>query len=196
MFTFGNIKKYRSDEVLIRDYVDNDDTTSLDELFRRYSHLVFFVCQKYLRNKEDSRDAVLEIFEKLMSSLRAHKIMNFQNWLYSVSKHHCLMKLRRTETHALIFKKPEEIEKIFMENPDFMHLYSETQNESDDLEIALNRLNPQQKKCIHLFYLERMTYQEIAEKTGYELKQIKSYIQNGKRNLKKILTRQKESQDE
>jgi RNA polymerase sigma factor (sigma-70 family) len=196
MFTFGNTKKHHSDDMLILEYLDKEDMSALDELFQRYSHLVFFVCQRYLRNKEDSKDAVLEIFEKIMGSLRVHKVMNFKSWLYSVAKHHCLMKLRRTETNALIFKDPKEIDNIFMENPDFMHLYSETQIASDELEFALNQLNKQQKECVQFFYYDRLTYQEIGEKTGYDLKQIKSYIQNGKRNLKKILTQIKESPDE
>jgi RNA polymerase sigma factor (sigma-70 family) len=191
MFTFRKPHNHQSDDALIEAYLENDDLSALDELFRRYSHLVFFVCQKYLRNSEDSKDAVLEIFENIIGSLRRHEVNNFKSWLYSVTKRHCLMKLRRTEAEKLILKKPEEIENIFMENRDFMHLLYGNSNKPYDIESALNKLEPKQRECVRLFYYERMSYQEIVEQTGFDLKQVKSSIQNGKRNLKKILTRQK-----
>ncbi len=192
MFIFRNTYKNQPDDELIRNFLQKEDTSAFDELFRRYSHLIFFVCQKYLRNSEDSKDAVLEIFEKVHGTLHNHDVSNFKSWLYSVAKRHCLMKLRQTETKRLLIKKPEEMENFFMENQDFMHLLNEDITESYDLESALRKLEQKQRQCIRLFYYERLSYQEIAEKTGFELKQVKSFIQNGKRNLRKILTREKE----
>ena len=55
------------------------------------------------------------------------------------------------------------------------------------LEEALEELNPEQKSCITLFYHHKKSYQQISEITGYSLLQVKSNIQNGKRNLKLLL---------
>ena len=78
-----------------------------------------------------------------------------------------------------------------MESDDFMHLNGE---ENDfypaDLTKALSKLSEHQLICIKLFFYEKRSYQEIAEETGYELKKVKSYIQNGKRNLKNFLEKQ------
>ena len=52
------------------------------------------------------------------------------------------------------------------------------------LEEGITKLNSEQKICVELFYLQNKSYVEVAEITGYELNQVKSYIQNGKRNLK------------
>jgi RNA polymerase sigma-70 factor (ECF subfamily) len=49
---------------------------------------------------------------------------------------------------------------------------------------SLEELGKEQKLCVILFYLEKRSYQEIALTTGYTLMQVKSYIQNGKRNLR------------
>lgn len=56
-----------------------------------------------------------------------------------------------------------------------------------DLEEAMQHLKKEQKTCIRMFYLQRKSYQSIAEETGFNLLQVKSYIQNGKRNLRLLL---------
>jgi RNA polymerase sigma-70 factor (ECF subfamily) len=176
------------DPQLIEAYRYSDDMTALEELFRRYSHLVFGVCLNYLKNEEDSKDATMEIFEQLIQSLKVQHIRNFKNWLYTVTKNHCLMKLRKTKYFHTTMKNPEEIENIFMENAPFMHLCNEEENLVGDLNAALSRLNEAQRTCIRMFYFEEKTYRAIAATTGFEEKKVKSHIQNGKRNLKIILT--------
>lgn len=180
-----------SDAQLVDAYVSEGNTTHFGILFERYSHLVFGLCMKYLRNTQDAEDAVMGIFEKMMTDLQKHEVRDFKNWLYRVSKNHCLMTLRKNKTgdratDQLIYEKKQE----FMEN-----LFGEHHNSEDadvegiliSLHDAINSLREEQKICIELMYFDKRSYQEIAEITGYELKKVKSYIQNGKRNLKNIL---------
>ena len=54
----------------------------------------------------------------------------------------------------------------------------------NQLEKGLEELKEDQKIGIKLFYLESKSYQQIADQTGWDLKKVKSEIQNGKRNLK------------
>jgi RNA polymerase sigma factor (sigma-70 family) len=67
-----------------------------------------------------------------------------------------------------------------------MNLNNESVLDQDmeTLKKCIDQLKDEQKECIKLFYLEEKCYQEIAESTSYELKKVKSYIQNGKRNLR------------
>jgi RNA polymerase sigma-70 factor (ECF subfamily) len=52
------------------------------------------------------------------------------------------------------------------------------------LEKCIETLGDEQKQCVKLFYLQEKCYKEITESTGFDMNKVKSYIQNGKRNLK------------
>ncbi len=195
MFFFKRSPKQKdpSDATLIQNYKTHNDNAALAELFERYSHLIFCVCLKYLKAEEDSKDAVMEIFQKLTAALDKHKIDNFKGWLFTVTKNYCLMKIRSKEKKLIRLSKFEESDGIFVEYPSWEHLYNDVNKEelqNSNLEAALNQLNEAQRVCIQLFYFEEKTYRKIAEITGFEVKQVKSYIQNGKRNLKNILCKQ------
>lgn len=179
-----------NDIELVSKYKETSDKSVVGILFERYTHLVFGVCMKYLKNEDESKDAVMQIFEKLMTDLLKHEITNFKSWLHSVAKNYCLMQLRSGQTAA---KKNEELKKdtsSFMENSYELHLNNTNEKEValNKLEEAIQQLNTEQKNCIELFYLKEKCYHEIAETTGYSLIQVKSHIQNGKRNLKIYMT--------
>lgn len=179
-----------TDEAIAESYRLNGDTEAIGELFRRYKHLVFGVCMKYMQDEDEAKDALMQIFEKLMRDLRKHEVGFFKGWLYRNAQNHCLMQLRKI--------KPERsgFEDRVMENAAHQHLPSpdtETMNDREDmltrLEHALHHLDVHQASCLKLFYLESRSYMEISASTGYSLNQVKSYIQNGKRNLKLKLER-------
>lgn len=176
------------DAKLIEKYVLSGDKKILGELFSRYSHLVYGLCFKYLHNTDDSKDAVMDIFDNLGDLLKGHRIRNFKAWLYSVSKNHCLMHLRKKsiENMSVPFPEDEENETDFMEFPDFIHLINEDDNQEKMalLYKSVDELEEEQRICVCLFFLENKSYKEIYDETGYDFKQVKSYIQNGKRNLR------------
>jgi RNA polymerase sigma-70 factor (ECF subfamily) len=182
------------DNELIRLYRRTSDAAHAGELFERYVHLVYGVCMKYLKNEEDSKDAVMQIFEKLLVELKVHEISNFKSWLHVLAKNHCLMWLRsarvRHEKNILTFDVSDD-----MENDNGRHHTEEDdglENNLALLEKGIQVLPAEQKQCIELFYLQQKCYKEIADMTGYDLKKVKSYIQNGKRNLKIYLEKENE----
>ena len=173
-----NIKTLE-DAALINFYKSTGDTTYVGALFERYTHLVFGVCMKYLKNEDKAKDAFMSIFENLFSDLKKHSITNFKGWLYSVSKNHCLMMLRKNKMEVPLIEAT--MEKVAAEHPDYK---IELENRLNLLNEAIQDLEEQQQACIRLFYIEEKTYQQIEKMTGFEFKQVKSFIQNGKRNLK------------
>jgi len=176
------------DAELISQYISSGDKKVLGELFLRYSHLVYGICFKYLHNTDDSKDAVMEIFDFLRESLKNQRVRNFKPWLYSVVKNHCLMRLRKKSVENLSVSLPEdeENETDFMEFPGFIHLINEDKEEERIklLYKSVYELEKEQQICITLFFLKNKSYKEIYDETGYDFKQVKSYIQNGKRNLR------------
>jgi RNA polymerase sigma-70 factor (ECF subfamily) len=168
-----------SDEQLLGKYRDSLNTDCISELFCRYTTLVYGVCKKYLEDPDDAKDAVLHIFEKLISALKTEKPESFRPWLYTVSKNHCLMQLRKPHQVSFESEKHESI----MESDSLMHPEEEEQK-MQKLEAARNSLPEGQQVCIQLFFIEEKSYKEIVDLTGFSLNEVKSHIQNGKRNLK------------
>ena len=174
-----------SDKELIAEYKKTADKLFVGVLYKRYSHLVMGLCMKYLKDENNAQDAVINIFTKLFDDLQKHSVEYFKSWLYTYSKNHCLMQLRLAQSKL---KKDIDYEydvKTFVEKSEEMHLNA-NKREQDyiALEKALADLNEEQRECIELFYIRDKSYNEIVEITGYSLNNVKSFIQNGKRNLK------------
>ncbi len=163
-----------------------DHSKLLTELFNQYSPLIYGVCLKYLKDREEAKDAVMSIFEKLPEKIKKQEIENFNAWLYVITRNHCLMQLRSQKG-----KLKQDISPFLVETNAELHLESEPdlENNLGKLEKCMQLLNPEQKACVQLFFLDEKCYQEVADTTGYELKKVKSYIQNGKRNLKICMER-------
>lgn len=170
-----------SDVELVAQYKVSGDLAVVGTLFNRYMTMVYGVCMKYLKNREESRDATMQIFEKLIVSLREHEITHFKSWLYVTSRNHCLMALRARKGQNF-----DEISSDFMENGLLLHLQEEPEMETNliKLEKCIEHLVAEQKHCVTLFYMQQKCYKEIVQITGFDDSKVKSYIQNGKRNLK------------
>jgi len=168
-------------ELLDRYYSDNNNQW-LGVVLQRYTVLLLGVCMKYLKNEEEARDAVQQIFLKSITELGKYRVAYLKSWLYMVAKNHCLMKLRDKN----IFIPVEEKTQLTSFENDREDLL-EKEATLTLLENALEDLNPEQKTCLTLFYLQKRSYQEIVNDTGFSLLKVKSDIQNGKRNLKILI---------
>jgi RNA polymerase sigma-70 factor (ECF subfamily) len=175
----------QSDQDLIILYKRSRSLDVLGQLYHRYTHLVFGVCLKYLKNKEDSKDAVMQIFEKLISSLIKYEVQNFKSWLHVTSRNHCLIELRRRKSQKIHTNVDisiiESMESSIAVHHDDKDLLSE---ELNVMKKCMEKLKEEQKQCIQLFYIEEQSYKEVSLNSGYELKKVKSFIQNAKRNIK------------
>jgi RNA polymerase sigma factor (sigma-70 family) len=172
-----------SDNELINIFLEKADNNMVGILYQRYGHLVLGLSIKYLKNKDEAQDAVIQIFSNLLNDLKKYKIEHFKSWLYVYSKNFCLMELRKRQS---MLKKELELKEnahLVMDFSDPEHL-KEKEKQIELMQIAIAQLNLDQKKCIELFYFENKSYNEIIEITGYSANDVKSYIQNGKRNLK------------
>ena len=171
-----------SDQELLEKFHTDHDNEWLGVLLERYTLLLLGVCMKYLKDEEEARDSVQQIFLKVIQELHKYKVEFFKSWLYMVAKNHCLMKLR--DRHGKVAAElTDKMMAAPMEETDRQALLYNDQS-LDLVEDALKQLNTEQQQCVTLFYLQRKSYQEISEETGYSLLQVKSYIQNGKRNMK------------
>lgn len=178
---FGRRKKYGdlADEQLVVSYKQNTDKNIIGEIYERYGHLIYGVCLKYLNNTMEAEDRAMMIFEKLPSKFLKHEIANLKSWLYVLTKNECFMYLRKI--------KGKYVESLIPEI-----LKDETNNENAEekelqlemMETIMLDLKPEQKEVLELFYYKNKSYDEIAEIKNWTNMQVKSAIQNGKRNLR------------
>jgi RNA polymerase sigma-70 factor (ECF subfamily) len=174
-----------SDNELHLLYKQEDNMQAYTLLFERYYTIVYGICMKYLQDSENAKDATMQIFEKMINDLKVHDIQYFKAWLYMVSKNFCLMQLR---SKMPLTKQIELIEPYIVENEESIHLIHEKERQLNNMHDAMTHLPIEQRQCIGLFYLEKKTYEQICNETGFTFMQVKSFIQNGKRNLKQKLT--------
>ena len=172
-------------ELLNRFYADHDNTW-LGILLERYTILLLGVSMKYMKNEEEAKDIVQQVFLKAIGELHKYKVEYFKSWIYMIAKNHCLMQLRNkgrftaelTEQNAATAAEPED-----------KNNYIEKDKTLDKLALALQQLNKEQQQCVTLFYIEKKSYLEISQQSEFSILQVKSHIQNGKRNLKIIMER-------
>ena len=168
-----------NDDALLKRYRQSGDLAVLAEMFQGYARMIYFVCYRYLQDGEQSKDAVMQIFEELIRKVNQQEIKQFSSWLYVLSRNYCLMQLRAAK--KMQYTTLDE----FVELPIDLHQVAENKEKQlTDLERCMEKLPEAQKQSIDLFFLNEKCYKEITGITGYSLNEVKSYIQNGKRNLK------------
>ena len=172
-----------SDKELLEYYYADNNQEWIGILLQRYTLLLLGVCMKYLKDETEAKDCVQQIFLKVLTEVSKYKIDYFKSWLYMVAKNHCLMRLREKGARGVKELSEQHIADAETDKQDLI------QNEQtyNLLEEAIEELSEEQKLCVNLFYLQKKSYQQITERTGFTPMQVKSYIQNGKRNLKLIL---------
>ena len=161
-------------------------------LLERYTLLLLGVCMKYLKDENEAKDCVQQIFLKVLTEVGKYKIDYFKSWLYMVAKNHCLMRLRDKGTKAV-----KELHDSYTAQADVdRQELNDNEKTLNLLEEAIQELSKEQRQCVILFYLQKNSYQQVSEKTGFSLMQVKSYIQNGKRNLKILIDRKMQERTE
>jgi len=172
------------DNELIERFRYSHDNQYVGELYTRYAHLVLGLCIKYFEDVDVAKDATMSIFELLLHELKRHHIDHFKSWLYTVSKNYCLQELRKKKSR----NKKEDLFKDFLQDTMESELDMHPKEQKELLLLKMESLIPtlkyNQRLCLKMFYLEGKSYADISHELNFSLKEVKSHIQNGKRNLK------------
>jgi RNA polymerase sigma-70 factor (ECF subfamily) len=176
--------KSLSDEQLVLQYGKSKDKAYIGELYVRYSALILGVSLKYLQNKSEAQDNLMKVFEKLMNVSLKSEVLNAKAWLYQITKNECLMALRKKKKTSF-----SDIEDLQLSQENNQEQLEEKERLLNLLEEVIPKLKGNQRVCIELFYLNKKSYAEIAEQTQFSIKEVKSNIQNGKRNLELMMNK-------
>jgi len=186
LFFRKNISR-QTDEELLEQYKKSGNTEYFGELYNRYTPLIYGVCLKYLQDAQDAEDAVMQLFENLLPKISNYEIAVFRTWIHSVVKNHCLQILRKESKEITV-----DFSVNIMESDTILHLLNEEVEDEEQIEAlkrCIEKLPEEQRVSIINFFMEDMSYADIVETTGFTLSRVKSYIQNGKRNLKICIER-------
>jgi len=176
-----NISKLSDEEALNR-YKDSGNTEYFGKLYNRYIPLLYGIGLKYLNDVDKAEDAVMQLFEDLLPKITQQDISIFRTWIYTAMKNHCLYILQKENREIIV-----DFNTDIMESGDILHLFDEKNKDEVKKELlkrCIKKLPVEQRIAIIRFFMEEMSYADIADATGYQLKSVKSHIQNGKRNLK------------
>ena len=195
MAVFGSkINSGLTDEELISKYRFSHDNSYLGELFLRYLPCVFGVALGVLKNQKEAEDLTMTVFHKIASDLKRVEVKDYSAWLYQLTKNLCNMESKKKNAgtndskNILIDELASKDENnLFINAGEDKETNKESKIDANNLRLAINTLNENQKECIDLFYMQNKSYQEVAEMTGFSLNQVKTNIQNGKRLLKTYL---------
>ena len=172
------------DKELLNKFYDDGNNYWLGIILQRYTLLLFGVCMKYLKDEEEAKDAVQQIFLKVINELHKYKVDYFKSWIYMIAKNHCLMKLRGNKNLSVeLNEKTIPAEEGQIDKTDLI----EKETLLAKMQQAIKQLNPEQRECVNLFYLQKKSYSEVSEITGFTMLQVKSHLQNGKRKLKLLM---------
>ncbi|HPI00127.1 MAG TPA: sigma-70 family RNA polymerase sigma factor [Chitinophagaceae bacterium] len=177
----------KTDEELLALFYADKNNYWLGILLERYTLLMLGVCLKYLKNVEDAKDAVQQVCTQIIADLKRHEVQHFKAWLLVVTRNHCLMQYRKKDTKNNLEFTDNLIVEDAQINKEERWLKEVT---LDTIKESMNVLIDAQRICIDLFYLQEKSYKEIMASTGFDFKQVKTHIQNGKRNLKLIVLQQ------
>ena len=172
------------DAELLQNFYHDHDNKWLGILLPRYTLLLLGVCMKYLKNEEDAKDCVQQIFLKVISELHKYKVDYFKSWIYMIAKNHCLMKLRGYKNFQIELNEQIIPAENITENKNDLIEKDKLLNKMQE---SIKQLNPEQQQCVTLFYLQKKSYSEVAQITGFSMLKVKSHLQNGKRNLKMMM---------
>lgn len=172
-----------SDELLLERFVRSGDTAALGTLYGRYMPMVYGVCLKWLQDSGKAEDAVMSIYEELVRKLPQQQVESFRGWLFVVARNYCLMELRKQQRRPTDLYAPEDMQRYDdggTESPDA----ELPPDHSKPLEKCMGELPDAQRKSVQWFYYEDKSYKDIADLMQEEVGKVRSFIQNGRRNLK------------
>jgi RNA polymerase sigma factor (sigma-70 family) len=170
-----------SDEVLLAQHIRAGDAEALGKLYQRYMPMVYGVCLKIFKEQGRSEDAVMGIYEELNRKVKDHEISAFRGWLYVLARNYCLMELRKDKRKPVQHHAPEDMARF--DDVDAAVDF-ELPGQKNILEQCLKQLQDAQRLAVQWFYYEDKSYKEISDLIAEEVGKVRSYIQNGRRNLK------------
>ena len=171
-----------SDNELLQMYFKTDNLDYIGILFKRYTRILIGVSLKYTSDLHHAEDVVQQVFIKFLDAVHP-QIANVGGWLYQMTKNESINFTKKQGRQQIQHLEREEYHLSDTTDDEIKALlYKEHQSEL--LMAAISELKSDQRKAIECFYFHNLSYEQIAVQNNWSIGEVKSYIQNAKRNLK------------
>jgi RNA polymerase sigma-70 factor, ECF subfamily len=155
-------------------------------LFDRFSPVMFGLCKRYLKNKEDAEDVLVDGFFKVLTKLEQYSGKgSFEGWIRRIMVNEALMHLRKN--HNL--KMTLEINKLNLKTM----VTVEAELQAADILNLLDRLPTGYRTVFNLYVLEGYKHREIAEMLGISINTSKSQLILAKKRMQGLVKLQEVS---
>ena len=174
-----------SDEELVREIVEKNDTHLFAILYDKYAGLVYNKCYGFSKNKEEAQDLTHDVFVQLFVKLRMFKGKSkFSTWLYSFTYNFCVNYVQRNSD-----KKKEKVtvvtdvikdSDIDEDEDDDTTLF---ELKSDKLARALKMIDVEDKMILLMKYQDDMSIKEIQEALSLGGSAVKMRVKRAKERV-------------
>lgn len=168
--------------VLVKRFRGERDGAAFDALYRRNRRMVYGTCLRYLRDREAAEDACHDVFLQAYQQFDSLRGDVFSPWVRRIAINHCLNRQRHAATRRRI--EPTLVRDFDQGRADASHAAAAAR---DDLRIAaelVRGLSPKQRLVFLLRHVEQLAYDGIAEVTGLPFDEVRSALQNARRNFR------------
>lgn len=189
----GEAKQRRADEdAALVAALAADEARALEQLYDRYSALVFSVALRVLHDQTLAEDVTQEVFLRLWRQPASFdpERGRFISWISSVARNRALDELRKVTRRR---GAEEQSEEAILDLPgegrgEDPQEAAELSEERARVRAAMAELPAAQRQVIELAYFSGLTQVEIADRTGDPLGTIKTRVRLGMRKLREALT--------
>ncbi len=154
------------------------DRAAFERIVARHRPWLHRVCARLLRSDEAARDATQDVFARVLNRLDTFRGDNFPGWLKAIAVNCCLNTIDRDKRWAPLEAAGEAPAADL--GPELQLLRLE---EGVRARHLIARLPERQKIVFCLKYIDDCSYQEIERLTGFSNKEVKSFLQNARRNF-------------
>ncbi len=174
---------------------------TFEEVYRRHYGDVFRFVYSKVRDYNDALDLTSEVFLKALKGFKGFRgLSSVKTWLFSIAVNVVKDYWAYRNRHLPLLPAPYSDEADDLDNPLLASEgeYDDDEEETPDFAVPLSAfkrayysLPEPYREVLYLFYVEKMTYREIAEALGVSMGTVKSRLNRAKGKLKRLVKEEK-----
>ena len=167
---------------LIRRIV-NGETDLYAILARRYGRVVYTLVSRIVGCAEDAEELAQDVFLKAFRNLhRFNGRSSFPTWLFRIAYNTAISSVRKKRYEFLAIEETT-LENVSEEEVTNLFGQTESTEQVQRLEVALEQLLPDERALILLFYWKEKTIEELVSITGLTASNIKVKLHRIRKKL-------------
>ena len=166
------------------------ERVAFEELYTRYSNILYATAMKFLKEDADAQDVVQDVFIQIWDKAKLYDPAKGKplTWALTMTRNRSIDRIRAIQRRTRL-RDDFEKETVADESAGIREALSgvDASERSQILRDAVGRLSPEQRKVIDLAFFGGLTQSEIADRLGEPLGTVKARARRGLMKLKELL---------